>query len=166
MAAFAAQRGFRYEPDADERWMRAWEPFVTVKVAARYEHALQSTGEAGSITLARIVASLDVRWPDGTQRTQESAAWIAIVQDVRMDAVAAGTCDAGSAFAEPLDLVTMPRRPTGDPAFDRLFVTFAPTAESLARAVTPSLRKLVLGWRIPLHFELRKGGFILVPAAL
>ena len=30
--AFAAQRGLRYEADVDERWLRAWEPYTTLKV--------------------------------------------------------------------------------------------------------------------------------------
>jgi len=165
MADFAARKGFRYEPEADERWMRAWEPYATVKVPHRYEHALQATGEAGSLTLARMVLSFDVE-PTGTRPAHEASAWIAIVQDVRIDAVAAATCDAGRVFGEPLDLVTMPRRATGDRVFDQVFASFSPSQESLVRAVSPSLRKLVLGWRIPMHFELRKGGFVFAPVAL
>lgn len=165
LAGFAARNGLRYEAEADERWMRAWEPYATVKVPLRYQHALQATGETGSMTLARMVLSFEVEYAGG-RRIQEASTWIAIVQDVRIDAAAAATCDRGSPFAEPLDLVSMPRRGTGDPVFDGAFATFAPTQESLSRAVTPSLRKLVTGWRSPLHFELRKGGFVLVPVAL
>ena len=46
--AIARQRGLRYEPDADERWLRAWEPYTTLKVPFRYEHALSATGGSGS----------------------------------------------------------------------------------------------------------------------
>ena len=159
MADYAARKGLHYEPDADERWMRAWEPYATVKVPARYEHAFQATWESSSMTLARMVTSTD-------PPTREASTWIAIVQDVRIDAAAAATCDTGRVFAEPLNLVTMVRQSTGDRVFDSVFATFAPNAESLARAIGPSLRKLVLGWRIPLHFELRKGGFVIVPVAL
>jgi len=165
MADYAARQGLRYEPDADERWMRAWEPFATLKVPYRYEHALQATGETGSMTVARMIMSFEYE-AAGVRRTQESGTWIAIVQDVRIDAAAAATSDPGRTFAETLDLVSMRRQRTGDAAFDAVFATFSPTAESLAQAITPSLRKLVLGWRIPLHFELRKGGFVLVPVAL
>ena len=60
----------------------------------------------------------------------------------------------------------MPRRVSGDPAFDHVFAAFAPSEDELRTGLTPSLRKLVLGWRIPLHFELRRGGFVFAPVAL
>ena len=155
---FAAQRGLHYEPDADERWLRVWEPFATLRVPIRYEHTLQSTGSVGSLTLARFV----VPGPQG----YEASAWIAIAQDIRIDAPAAATCDLGGVFGEPLDLVPMPRQATRDPAFDATFATFAATPEEAARALTPSLRRLVMTWRTPLHIETRRGGFILAPVAL
>ncbi len=164
LAAFAAREGLRYEPEGDERWLRAWEPFVTVRVPLRYEHVLQSTGNMGSITVARMV--MDVAPSAPGAMPYEASAWIAIVQDVRLDATAAATSDTGSAFAESFDLVSVPRMVTGDPAFDQSFASFAKTPDELARALTPSLRKLVVGWRTRLHFEVRKGGFILVPVSL
>ncbi len=164
-ASFAARRGLRYEPVADERWLRAWEPYATLKVPLRYEHVLQATGELGSMTIARMVQLVETHY-GGQPRVHEAAAWIAIVQDERLVGVAAATSDARSPFAEPLDLVTMARRATGDVAFDAAFAAFAATAEDCARAIGPSLRKLVLSWRAPLHFEVRKGGFVLAPVAL
>ena len=158
LADLAAHRGLRYEPDADERWLRMWEPFATLRVPIRYEHSLQSTGSIGSLTLARLVVS--------AQDGREASSWIAIAQDVRVEAVAAATCDLGGVFGEPLHLVTMPRRATRDPSFDAVFATFAPAAEDVDRALTPSLRRLVLSWRTPLHLETRPGGFIVAPVAL
>ena len=55
LAEYAARERFRYTPEADERWMRAWEPYATLRVPARYEHVLDSTGEVGSLTIARLV---------------------------------------------------------------------------------------------------------------
>ena len=164
IAQYAARKGLRYEPDPDERWLRAWEPYATLKVPIRYEHALHATGTIGSLSIARMVLPTDR--VAGVPRTQDVAAWIAIGQDVRLEGTAAATCDAGRIFAESLDLVSMPRKSTGDTAFDHIFATFSPSRVELARAITPSLRKLVLSWRIPLHFEIRKGGFILAPVAL
>jgi hypothetical protein len=162
----ARQRGLRYEPEADERWLRAWEPYTTLKVPFRYEHALHATGENGSVSIARAVLELP-RPPSPTPLPPvEVGTWIAIVQDVRLEVKAAVTSDFGSPFAEPLDLVTMPRLPTGDAAFDRLFASFAVTQEDLATAVTPSLRRLLLTWRIPMHAETRPGGFVLAPVSL
>jgi hypothetical protein len=165
IAEYAARKGLRYEPDADERWLRVWEPYATLKVPIRYEHTLTATGTSGSISIARFVVSVDSN-VGGVARSVDLGAWIAIAQDERIDAVAAATSDAGHVFGETLDLVPMKRRVTGDAAFDHVFASFAPTGDDLTRGINPSLRKLTLGWRIPLHFELRKGGFILAPVAL
>jgi hypothetical protein len=162
VAQYAATKGMRYLADADERWLRVWEPFATLKTPHRYEHVLEHTGTTGSLTIARMVQ--ESASPDGV--AYESASWIAIAQDERMEGVAAATCDVAHVFGEPFDLVTMPRTRTGDPAFDRVFATFAPSKEDLTRSITPSVRKLVMGWGIPLHLEVRKGGFILAPVAL
>lgn len=161
--ALARARGLRYEPDADERWLRAWEPYTTLKVAHRYEHALHATGGTGSISVARAV--LEIPRPAPLMPV-EAGTWVAIVQDPRVTASAAVTSDFGSAFAEPLDLVSAPRRPSGDPAFDHVFASFAATADALAQAITPSARRLLLSWRIPVHAETRPGGFVLAPVSL
>lgn len=160
--AFAAQRGLHYEAAPDERWLRAWEPFATLKVPIRYEHALSSTGSSGSITIARAVVQTSARPPHAT----ELSTWIAIVQDPRIAATAATSSDFSGVFNEPLDLVTMPRWATGDAAFDHVFASFAPTQDDLRRGVTPSLRRLLLAWRIPVHAEVRPGGFVLAPIAV
>jgi hypothetical protein len=159
LAQLAAANGLHYEADADERWIRAWEPFATLRTPVRYEHALHSTGGHGSVTMARMIV-------DGGGG--EMGAWIVIAQDPRLagDVRAAATCDTGRIFGEPLDLVPMARRPTGDAAFDHAFASFAPSAEALALGITPSLRKLLLGWRLPVHLEIRPGGFILAPVSL
>jgi hypothetical protein len=161
LAAFAAQRGLRYEPEADERWLRAWEPFSTIRVPVRYEHALHATGAAGSVSVARAVVDVP-----GTPAPVELGTWIVIAQDPRLLARAATTSDAGGVFGEPLDLVPLPRLQTGDPDFDHVFASFAPDAPSLAEAITPSVRKLLRGWRIPVHAEIRPGGFVLAPVAV
>ncbi|MDB4993348.1 MAG: hypothetical protein JWM74_780 [Myxococcaceae bacterium] len=165
ISEYAARKGLRYEPDADERWLRVWEPYATLKVPIRYEHTLTATGTSGSISIARFVVSVDSN-VGGVSRSVDLGAWIAIAQDERIDAVAAATSDAGHVFGETLDLVPMQRRVTGDAAFDHVFASFAPTSDDLSLVIIPSQRKLTLGWRIPVHFELGKGGFILAPVAL
>ena len=166
--AFAAQRGLRYTPDADERWLRAWEPYTTLKVPFRYEHALEATGGTGSVTIARAVVErvMPPPPPGVPAPPSEMGTWIAIVQDVRLTAKAATTSDFGGIFGEPLEIATMTRRPTGDAAFDHVFASFASTDADLATAITPSLRRLLLSWRIPVHAEIRPGGFILAPVAV
>ncbi|MDB4941826.1 MAG: hypothetical protein JWP97_1360 [Labilithrix sp.] len=164
--AFAAQRGLRYEADADERWLRAWEPYTTLKVPIRYEHALHATGGTGSVSIARAVVELPARPDSGLGLPTEVGTWIAIVQDERLSARAATTSDFAGVFGEPLEIATMVRRPSGDPAFDHVFASFAQTDEELAHALTPSVRKLLLGWRVPVHAELRPGGFVLAPVSV
>jgi hypothetical protein len=164
--AFAAQRGLRYEADADERWLRAWEPYTTLKVPLRYEHVLSATGATGSISIARAVVELAPPKTPNPHAKAEVGTWIAIVQDVRVKAAAATTSDFAGVFGEPLDLVTLPRRTTGDGHFDHVFASFAKTADELARAIGPSLRKLLLSWHSGVHAELRPGGFIVAPVSV
>lgn len=156
VSAFAQQRGLRYEPEADERWLRAWEPYTTLRVPIRYEHALNATGATGSISIARAVVSA----PAG-----EVGTWIAIVQDERLTKRIAMTSDFATPFAESIDMIALARQATGDAAFDRHFATFAASAAEAA-AITPSLRKLLLGWGVPLHAEMRPGGFVLAPVTV
>lgn len=164
--AFAQSRGLRYEPDADERWLRAWEPYTTVKVPFRYEHALSATGGHGSISIARAVLELPRPETPVPMPPNEVGTWIAIVQDIRITTKAAVTSDFGSAFAEPLDLISMPRVATGDAAFDHVFASYAGSKTDLETAITPSVRRLLLSWRVPVHAETRPGGFILAPVSV
>ena len=164
--AFAAQRGLRYEAEADERWLRAWEPYTTLKVPIRYEHALHATGGSGSISIARAVVELPGNPDPMLQAPREVGTWIAIVQDDRMKAKAATTSDFAGVFGEALEIASMVRYPTGDPTFDHVFASFAESQEGLGAALTPSLRKLLIGWRVPVHAELRPGGFVLAPVSV
>ena len=164
--AFAARRGLHYEADVDERWLRAWEPYTTLKVPIRYEHALHATGGTGSVSIARAVVELPGNPDPLLQAPREVGTWIAIVQDDRMKAKAATTSDFAGVFGEALEIASMVRRPTGDPAFEHVFASFAESEEGLAAALTPSLRKLLMGWRVPVHAELRPGGFVLAPVSV
>jgi len=164
--SFAAQRGLRYMPDADERWLRAWEPYTTLKVPIRYEHVLEATGGVGSISIARAVMERQVPPPPAPPMPTEIGTWIAIVQDERIKVKAATTSDFGGIFGEPLEIATMVRRTTGDSAFDHVFASFAGSDEDLKNGITPSVRRLLLSWRIPVHAEVRAGGFILAPVSV
>jgi len=164
LAAYAEKHGLTYEPDADERWLRAFEPFATLRTPVRYAHALHATGERGSVSIARFVCEAGDA-PEG----REPSAWIVFAQDDRLPesrAAAASDARPTSPFAESPDLVSVVQRRTGDAAFDHAFASYAPTDLDVTRAMTPSLRKLALSWRIPLHFEVRPGAFILAPVAL
>jgi hypothetical protein len=153
----AMARGLRYEPEADERWLRAWEPYATIRVAHSYTHALHATGDEGSLSLSRM----SVHTAMG-----EAACWCAIVQDARMLGSVAITSDRHSPFGESADLMALPVRLTGDTLFDARFSVFAKDAAEVPHAITPSLRKLLMHWNTPLHLELRPGGCVLVPVAV
>ena len=162
LAAYAEKHGLSYEPDADERWLRAFEPFATLRTPIRYAHALNATGGAGSVSIARLFVTDE-------QNGREDSCWIAIAQDVRLvGARVAAVSEARppSPFAESPELLSIPRKPTRDATFDRAFATFATVDADIPRALTPSVRKLALSWRIPLHFEIRPGVFILAPFTL
>jgi hypothetical protein len=154
LASWAGRSGFRYAPEPDERWLRAWEPYATLRVPVRYEHALESTGDVGSLSIARLVVE------------SGASSWIAIAQDGRVESRAALSSDGRSALAEPGDLVSLPRRVTGDRAFDEVFAAFARTDADLAAAANERVRRLALSWRTPVHIELRPGGFVVAPVAL
>jgi hypothetical protein len=164
---FAAQRGLKYEPDVDERWIRVWEPYATLRVPIRYEHGLSATGAIGSLTIARFVVTFDAPNPAGPGMVErEASSWLVIAQDTRLEGRVAVTSDRNTLFGEPQDLISVPRRTSGDAAFDAIFSSFSPSAEEMGRALTPSLRKLLLGWRLPVHVEIRPGGFILAPVSI
>jgi hypothetical protein len=158
VADYALRAGLRYEPDPDERWLRVWEPYVTLRTPIRYEHALSTTGTTSALTIARFVLSPREGYAVGDE------GWIAIGQDERLRGRAAATNDASPIFRD--DAASLPRRQTGDPAFDAVFASFAESDETLAQTLHASVRKLTLGWRAPLHFEIRPGGFVLAPVAL
>jgi hypothetical protein len=155
--AAALARGLHYEPEADERWLRAWEPYTTIRIAQNYSHALLATGNVGSLTLSRMT----VLSPRG-----EFACWCAIVQDARVSGSFALTNDRLSPFAEASNLITVPRFATGHQEFDAQFTAYSRTAIDGRISVSPSLRKLLLRWNTPVHLELRAGGFILLPTAV
>lgn len=175
---FASRAGVRYEPDADERWFRAWEPFATLRVPLHYTHALHATSPDGyaSISIARMAVPVRAMQPTGNIADTEFRAWVAIVQDTRMDALLpqgpdagaiALTCDRGSPVAEPWETIALPRQRTADPTFDNVFASFSKGALDVRpKPVSRSLRKLLLSWGMPLHAELRAGGFVLCPPLL
>jgi hypothetical protein len=165
LAEYAETHGFTYEPDADERWLRAFEPLVTLRTPLRYVHALHATGAKGSLSIARFISVAS----EDADRERASSAWIVFAQDDRLPsarAAAASDPPPTSPFAEAPDLVSWKKRPTGDSAFDRAFASYAPSDDDLGAAITPSVRKLTVSWRIPLHFEIRPGAFILAPIGL
>ncbi len=153
---FAARHAARYEPEADDRWLNSWEPFVTLRVSERYDHSLSKTTATGSRTLAWCI----LQAPGGGH----VATWLMIAQDDRLQGHAAATSDLRSPFFEPV--IAMPRIRSGNPAFDHAFAAHAESLEELQQAFGPSVQKLLLSWQLPVHVEVRPGGLILAPVTL
>lgn len=152
---FAMRQGARYEPEADDRWLNSWEPFLTLRVGERYEHSVSQTDAHGSRTVARCI----VQTPSG-----DAATWLLIAQDERLLGHAATSSDTRSPFVEPS--IPLARQRTGNPAFDAAFASYAPSPEDCQAALGPSVQKLLLSWQLPVHVEVRPGGLILAPVTL
>lgn len=152
---FALRQGARYEPEADDRWLTSWEPFVTLRVGEGYEHSLSHTDAQCSRTVARCILPTHA----GLVQT-----WLLIAQDDRFQGHGATTSDTRSPFVEPT--IALARQRVGNSAFDSTFVTHAPSHEAALEAFGPSVQKLLLSWQLPVHVEVRPGGLVIAPVTL
>jgi hypothetical protein len=164
LSSFADQAQLRYEPDADERWLRVWEPFLTFEPPFEFSHSLSSVGSIGSVNLARgVIAALPGEAP-AMQATQPPCfAWIAFVQDTRaisrLGPPIAVSSDRRSPFAKVLPASRAIA--TGDRGFDQAFQTIANEESLVAARLTSPVRQLLLGWNAPMHLEIRSEGYAL-----
>ena len=65
--------------------------------------------------------------------------------------------------------IPCPRPATNLPGYRRARVAISIAAATGFRnttGITPSLRRLLLSWRVPVHAETRPGGFIVAPVSL
>jgi len=85
LTELALRAGLRYEPEPDERWLRVWEPYVTLRNPIRYEHALSTTGTTSALTIARFVLAPREGFAVGDE------GWIAVGQDERLKGTVAAT---------------------------------------------------------------------------
>ena len=100
LADFALRAGLSYEPEPDERWLRVWEPYVTLRNPIRYEHAVSTTGTTSALTIARFVLTPRPGFAVGDE------GWIAIAQDERIRGKVAATNDANPIYRD--DATSMP----------------------------------------------------------
>jgi hypothetical protein len=156
LAQYAESTKLRYEPEADERWIRVWEPLLTVAPAYGFSNALSMTSDERSVTMARMMT-------EGFGR--RLYAWAAFVQDTRvlsrLGTPVATTSDANSPFCAS-QVAGSTRRMTGDQAFDQVFRSYAAEEAMLGARLGTGVRSLLLGWRVSLHLEVRNEGFALV----
>ena len=73
IAAWAASRGLRYQPNPDEEWFRGWEPFDTMAPPTLYVNACTWGQPSGQAT---IVEPIDVMtFDDDAKITSMKAYW-------------------------------------------------------------------------------------------
>lgn len=149
----------RYDADPDERPLRVFEPFVTLRRPRRYEHMLHVVRDAGSLWLGRVKVEIE-----GQRSCAES--WIALGQGRHFGSAAAASRHDPTPFnqdAHDADLApqTMPY-----PDFAAAFHVFAESRADARDAIPRGLQELMLGWGLPLHCELRPDIFVLAPVTL
>lgn len=155
IAAWARRHGFPYAASPEPGWYRAWEPFFTLVSPACYFHAVQCVTEGVPVVLAEPWCAVGDAEPLG--RTV-----LAFVSHPRLRYRAAAR--AGGSHMTRVSFLGEHRpqeQQTGDSAWDDLAVTFASSPLEAVRALTPSLRKLLIGWDFQGHIELKPGGLVL-----
>lgn len=164
IAAWAASRRLAYQPNPDEGWFRAWEPFDTIAPPTLYLNAVtwaQPNGQA-------VVVEPWYADEDGTPLDRTLLVF-ATHPALRCKASARG----GEHFLTRVAFLESRPPPAveiGDALWDRHMQTFAWTAEEGRQGFHRRIRRLLAGWGFQGHLELRRGGLVchyagLVPVA-
>ena len=154
IAAWARGHRLPYQPAPEPSWYRAWEPFDTIVAPGRYYNAVEIAVAGGRAIVVEPWASLDDTPP--LDRTI-----VAFVTHPELHHRA--SAKVGDTFLTRVAYVgqTPPRQQTtGDVEWDHVAVTYAATPLEAVRAITPSLRKLLLGWGFAGHLEIREGAML------
>jgi hypothetical protein len=155
IAAWARSRGFPFTATPEPAWYRAWEPFFTLVSPAAYFSAVRCTAAQSTVVLVEPWCAVGDAEPLG--RTV-----LAFVSHPQLRHRAAAR--AGGSHMTRVSFLGESRpqeQQTGDSAWDDLAVTYASSPLEAVRALTPSLRKLLLGWNFQGHIELKPGGLVL-----
>ncbi len=155
IAAWARRRGYPFTATPELGWYRAWEPFFTLVSPAYYFSAVQCMIERTSVVLVEPWCAVGDAEPLGR-------AVLAFVSHPGIRHRAAAR--AGGNHMTRVSFLGQSRpqeQQTGDSAWDNQAVTFASSPLEAVRALTPSLRKLLLGWNFEGHIELKPGGLVL-----
>lgn len=154
LAAWARARGYTFHPTPAATWYRAWEPLETLVSPQCYFGALQMPMGPAQVVLAEPWCAVGDEEPLGR------GVWAFITHPALRYRAAARV---GANHMTRVSYIGVPRplqQHTGDPAWDDVAVTFAATQLDAARALTPSLRKLLLGWSFEGHIEVKPGGML------
>lgn len=155
IVAWASRSRLGYQIAPDLSWYSEWEPFDTLVAPSRYFNAVELF-----VADARVVVVEP--WSAIGDTTPLGRTLFAFVQHAGLKHRASARIGA-SHLTRVTFLGTPP--PTqqfiGDPEWDDVAMTYADSPLDAARALTPSLRKLLLAWNFEGHLEIRPGGFVL-----
>lgn len=156
IAAWAASARLGYEPTPDEAWFRRWEPHDTIAPPTRFYNSCtwQARPDPGHVVVVEPWYALDEMEP-----LQRVVVAFAVHPALRFRA----SMRAGEHFVRRAAFIESPPPPEvklGDAVWDENVVTFAATPGEAASAFHPRLRRLLVGWPLRGHLELRPGGMV------
>lgn len=155
LAAWARLRGVYCHGSPEDSWFRAWEPFWVLISPLRYFNAIQLRhGDTQTVLVEPWYAE------DGFEPQRRSL--FAFVSHHGLKYRAATRIGASKLTRVAFLGENKPQeQSTGDVEWDNVALTYAPSPLDAVRAITPSLRKLLLGWSFEGHLELKHGGLLL-----
>lgn len=155
LAAWAASRGFAFDPFPPEAWFRRFEPFDTMAPPSRYLNACTLRSDQGSLVVVEPWMALDDAEPLG--RTLLAFATHGALRGRAAVRIGADFMTRTLFLEGP-----PPRRAAvGGPEWDRSVETFSASDELAASVVTPALRAWLAAWTFEGHLELRTGALVL-----
>ncbi|MFO0659117.1 MAG: hypothetical protein U0165_04715 [Polyangiaceae bacterium] len=158
--AWASRSRLGYQVCPDLSWYSEWEPFDTIVAPSRYFNAVELYTAGARVVLVEPWSALGDMTPLGRSL-------FAFVRHNGLRYRASARIGA-SYLTRVTFLGTTPptQQFTGDPDWDDVATTFADSPLDAARALTPSLRKLLLAWNFQGHIEVRQGGLLLHVAGM
>lgn len=155
IAAWARYRGHPYAAVPAEHELRSWEPFWVLVSPLRYYNAIW-------VKTGQVAATLVEPWcaAEGAEPLGRSLLAFVAHPGLRYRAAAR----VGATFMTRVAFLgeAPPREQRlGDVVWDAKATSFGATPEDAARGLSPSLRRLLLGWGFEGHIELRPGGLLL-----
>ena len=162
IASWAASARLGYEPTPDEAWFRRWEPHDTIAPPTRFYNACTwlAQPDPGHVVLVEPWYALDDLEP-----LERVVLAFAVHPALRFRA----SMRAGEHFVRRVAFIESPppaEVKLGDAVWDENAVTFGATPGEAASAFHPRLRRLLAGWALRGHVELRPGGMVVYYAGL
>ncbi len=162
IATWAARARLGYEPHPDEDWFRRWEPHDAIAPPGLFFNACTWMAAPD---LGHIVVVEPWYAPEDGEPLDRAVIAFAVHPALRWRAA----MRVGEHFLTRAAYIESPPPPTvqiGDPVWDANVVSLAASPAEAANAFHPRLRKLLSGWGLRGHVELRPGGIVVYYARL